>query len=102
MAKESILLEKALKSAGGLDEFKRKRDQFYHDLAYFDKKQEELIEKYNENWIAIYKSEVVAHRKGYNDILTQIEKMGLPEEQLVIKFISSRDVIALYTGQWER
>lgn len=91
------ILEKVLKSAGGLEEFKQKRDQFSHDLAYFDKNQGKLLEIYNENWVAVYKSEVVAHSKRYNDILAQIEKRGLPEEQLVIKFISSREVIALYT-----
>jgi len=93
------LLEKALKAAGGLEEFKRKRDQFSHDLAYFDKNREKLLEIYDENWIAVYESEVVAHSKRYNDMLAQIEKKGLPEEQLVIKYLSSREVITLYPEQ---
>lgn len=90
------LLEKALQSAGGLEEFKQKRDQFNNDLAYFDKNQKKFLESYDENWIAVYNSKVVAYSKHYYNMLAQIEKGGFPDGQLVIKYMSKRDIIALY------
>lgn len=93
------LLEKALKSVGGLDEFKRKREQFSRDLAFIDENRDKLLENYNENWVAIYNSEVVAHGKDYNNVLSQLEKKGMPVGQIPIKFLSTHKVFALYLTQ---
>ena len=92
----SGLLDKALQSAGGPEEFKRKMDRFSQDLAFIDGKRSELLKLYDENWIAVYKSEVVAYGKHYNDVLAQVEKKGLSTEQTVIKFLSSREVVTLF------
>lgn len=90
------LLDEALKSAGGLEEFKRKRDQFSRDLAFIDENRDKLLEDYEENWVAVYESKIVAHGKHYNNVLSQLERSDLLEEQVVIKFLSSREGITLY------
>lgn len=92
----TTLLEKALKSAGGLGEFKRRKDQFGRDLAYVDTNRDKLLEIYNEKWIAVYQSELISHGKNYHNVLAEVKRKGLPEEQVVIKFLSSREVITLY------
>ena len=90
------LLEKALKSAGGLEEFKRKSDQFSRDLAFIDENRDKLLKDYDEKWVAVYESKVVAYGKHYNNVLSQLERNDLSEEQVVIKFLSSREAITLY------
>lgn len=92
----SSLLNKALQSAGGHEEFKRKMAQFSEDLAFIEKNRGKLLELYDENWIAVCKSEIVTHSKNYDDVLMQIEQKGLPKEQVVIKFLSSRKVVTLF------
>lgn len=92
----SGLLDKALESVGGLEEFKRKMQQFSQDLAFIDEKRDKLLKLYDENWIAVYKSEVVAHSKDYSDVLAQVREKGLSTEQVVIKFLSSRKVVTLF------
>lgn len=93
------LLKQALKSVGGLEEFKRKRDQFSRDLAFFDENRDKLLEDYKQRWVAVYESEIVAHSKHYNNVISQLERSDLPVEQLVIRFISAHKVMALYPKQ---
>lgn len=91
------LLEKALKSAGGLEEFKRKRDQFGRDLAFINENIDKLLEDYGDSWVAVYDRKIIAHSKHYNNTLSQIQGRGLPVEQVVTRFLSGREVIALYS-----
>jgi len=92
----SGLLDKALESAGGLEEFRRKMAQFREDLAFIDDNRKELLKRHDENWIAVYKRKVVAHSEQYDDVITQINEKGLPNEEVVIKFLSSRKVVTLF------
>lgn len=96
------LLDKAIESAGGLEEFQKKMAQFRGDLAFIDDKREELLQRYDENWVAVYKHEVVAHGEQYDDVIAQIRKRGLPTDEVVIKFLSSRKVITLFQMRWGR
>ncbi len=93
------LLEKALNSAGGLEEFKRKRDQFSRDLAFIDENRDKLLEDYGENWVAVYELKVIAHGKHYNNVLSQLERNNMPVGQIPIRYLSKHKVFALYPRQ---
>jgi len=93
----NIALERALESVGGLEEFKRRREQFSQDLAFIQKNKDELLEKYNETWIAVHKSNVVAHGKDYNNVLSQLERQNMPVGEIPIRFLSAHKVLALYS-----
>jgi len=93
------LLEKVIESAGGLEEFKRKREQFRQDLAFIEENKEKLLEDYDENWIAAYKSKIVAHGKDYNSVLSYLQKNNMPIDQIPIRYISKHKVFALYFMQ---
>jgi hypothetical protein len=92
----SGLLEKALESAGGLGEFQKRMARFRGDLAFIDEKREELLKLYDEKWIAVYKRKVVARGDKFDDVVAQIETKGLPRDEVVIKFLSSRKVLYLF------
>jgi hypothetical protein len=90
------LLEKALKSVGGVEESKRKREEFRRDLAFIEENREKLLKDHNESWVAVYNSEVVAHGKDYNNVLSQLERRGMPVGQIPIRYLSEHKVFALY------
>jgi hypothetical protein len=90
------LLEKAIESVGGAEEFRRKREEFRRDLIFIEENIEKLVEDYNEKWVAVYNSEVVAHGRNYRNILFQLEKRGMPIDQIPIRYLSRRKVFALY------
>ena len=90
------LVEKALKAVGGIEASKRKRKEFRRDLAFIEKNREKLLKDYNERWIAAYKAEIIAHSKDYDDVLSQLERSGMPVGQIPIRYISKHKVFALY------
>lgn len=93
------ILAKVLESAGGEEEFDRKRQQYTSDLAYFENNQKQLLKNHDDNWVAIYGNKVVAYSKNYDALITQLKKEGIPENEAVIKFVCSRDIIALFIKQ---
>lgn len=90
------LLDKALKSVGGAEESRRKREEFRRDLAFIEENREKLLEDYNERWVAVYKSKVVAHGRSYNNVLSQLERGDMPVGQIPIRYLSKHKVFALY------
>jgi hypothetical protein len=90
------LLEKALKSVGGVEEFRRKREEFRRDLAFIEENKETLLKDYNESWVAVYNSKVVAHGKDYDNVLSELERKGMPVDQIPIRYLSEHKVFALY------
>jgi len=93
------LLQKALESVGGLEKYKEIRRQFSEDLAFIDDNRDKLLEEHNETWIAVYKSQIIAHGKNYNNVLSQIEKQDLPAGQVPIRYLSTHKVFTLYHRQ---
>ena len=93
------LLQKALKSVGGLEKYKEIRRQFSEDLAFIDDNRDKLIEEYNETWIAVYKSQIIAYGKDYKNVLSRVEKQNLPAGQVPIRYLSTHKVFTLYHRQ---
>jgi len=96
MATGGRLLERALDAAGGKKAFDRKFRQYGESVAFIDKNREELLKKYDENWVAVYEATVVAHSKKYEDLEEELRKQGLPVEEVVIKFLTSRKMLTLF------
>lgn len=90
------LLERALKSVGGVEESRRQREEFRQDLAFIEENREKLLEDYNESWVAVYKSKVVAYGKNYNNVLSQLKRNDMPVGQIPIRYLSKHKVFALY------
>lgn len=90
------LMQKALESVGGLEKYREIRKQFSEDLAFIDDNRDKLLEDYNEYWLAVYKSQIIAHGKNYNNVLSQVEKRDLPVGQVPIRYLSKRKVFTLY------
>lgn len=96
MATSGRLLDRALKAAGGREAFDRKFRQFKESNAFFEANREKLLKKYDGNWVAIYNAALVAHGKEYDDVATKIRQEGLPIEDVVIKFLTSAEMLTLF------
>ncbi|MFC2018623.1 DUF5678 domain-containing protein [Chloroflexota bacterium] len=86
----------ALKSIGGKKELQRQFRQYSLSVNYIDRDRRKLLRNYDNKWVAVYDSKLVAHGKTYNDVIKTIGKKGLPIGQVALKFISSRRRMTLY------
>src|SRR5437660_11222961 len=46
-----------------------------------------LLKKYPKRWIAIYKGKVQADAPGFDEILVSVDKLGIPRDGVVIRFV---------------
>jgi len=96
MTTSGRLLDKALHAIGGREAFDRQFRQYQESIAFIDKNREELVKEYDGKWIAVYNSKVIAHGKSYRTVANKIQEEGLPIEEVVIKFLTSRKVLTLF------
>jgi len=96
MATGGRLLDRAVKAAGGREAFGRKFRQYRESVFFIDRNREELLRQYDGNWVAVYNCEVVAHAKKYQDVAEKVRQGGLPIEEVVIKFLTSKRVLTLF------
>jgi ribosomal protein L20 len=90
-----ILLNKALESIGGEKEFLRKSEQYGKSLAYFKSNREKLLRDYDEQWIAIYNSEVIAHGGKWESVIRAVEEAKLPDDEVLFEYLSNEKTILL-------
>lgn len=86
----------ALRSIGGRKEFQRQFRQYSQSVDYIDRYRRELLKDYDNQWVAVYESKVIAHSKKYDDMVRIIARKKLPIGQVALKHLSSRRRITLY------
>ena len=86
----------ALKSIGGIQELQRQFRQYSQSVDYIDRDRHKLLKDYDNHWVAVYDSRVIAHSKRYNDVVKAIAKKKIPLGQVALKHLSSRRRITLY------
>ena len=96
MATSGRLFNMALEAAGGREAFDRKFRQYKESTSFIDRNREELLKEYDGNWVVVYNAKVVAYGKEYEDVASEIHQKGLPIENVVIKFLSSKEMLTLF------
>lgn len=86
----------ALKSIGGIQELQRQHRQYSQSIDYIDRDRLNLLKSYDNHWVAVFDSKVIAHSLKYDDVLKAIEKKKIPLNQVALKHLSSRRRITLY------
>ncbi len=93
----SNMLEKVIKYVGGRCEFERKHQQYTDDLAFFEKNFINWADKHDNEWVAIYNERLVGHSKKYETLAKIItERKKLPINEVVVKFLTTRQVTTLF------
>jgi hypothetical protein len=90
------LIQAAVNSTGGKEQFARQYQQYNGSVLFIDEHRQELLKKHDDEWIAVYNSEVVANSKKYDVLRRKITRLKLPIKEVVIKFLSSRKIVTLF------
>lgn len=96
MTSSNTLLGRALKSAGGEREFRRKTKLYSDSLDFFESHREELLQNYNEHWVAILGSEIVGYDKSLKGLIYKLGKANMNVEEVLIEFLSAKQMITLF------
>ena len=54
------------------------------------------MENYNEHWIAILGSEIVAYDKSLKGLMYKLGKANMNVEEVLIEFLSTKKMITLF------
>lgn len=72
-------------------------ERYRNDALYFEEHRQELLERYPEQWVAVYNREVAGTAKRLPQLLRQLEKHGLPRADVFIEHISAKDDLLILT-----
>lgn len=60
---------------------------FRKSAKVLSSQRDRLIDKYAKQWIAVYRTKVVANGRTIQSVLDQVDRQKLPREQVIVRFI---------------
>ena len=96
MAVDGVLTDRAIKSAGGLEEFKRQSKRYADNARFLESCKTELTKTHDKTWVAVYNSALVGYNKSLPELSKELDKAGVPADEVLIQFISSENILTLY------
>lgn len=69
--------------------------RFQRDTAYYEQHREELLEKYPEQWVAIFNEQVVGASPDFYALLDGLQAKGVPVGQALVEFVTREDVLLI-------
>ena len=70
-------------------------ERFRSDAEYYDQHREELLQRYPECWVAIYRHEVVGAAKNIKPLVKQLERRGIPPGDVFRKYVTDKDELLI-------
>ena len=78
-----------LKQMGGAQEIHIGLRQFTSRVRAFDAQRVQLTKKYPNKWIAMYNGEVAATADSLENLLKEMDRLGIPREESIVKFMDT-------------
>ena len=78
-----------LKQMGGAQEIHFGLRQFTSRVRVFDAQRVQLTKKYPNKWIAMYNGEVDATADSLENLLKEMDRLGIPREESIVKFMDT-------------
>ena len=69
--------------------------RFHMDTQYYEAHREELLERYPEQWVAIYDKQVVGTAPDFDQLLDGIESRGMSVGQVLVQHLSRKDELLI-------
>ena len=78
-----------------MDEFRKEFQRFQGDIDYFEAHQQELLERYPEEWVAIFDGRVVGNSHDVRQLLQCLEERGVPIEKAVLRHLTVKEDVLI-------
>lgn len=90
-----VYARKAIDLAGGAEEMRRKSERYYANFQFGEENKADLIKEYDNHWVAIFDTSVIAHGNKLNDLMQTICKKNIPLDEVFVEYFSSKDSLTL-------
>ena len=67
--------------------------RFHQDVLYVEAHYEQLLKQYPEQWVAIFNQQVVGASPNLEQLLDELQAMGIPPGQGFVEHLTTEDVI---------
>lgn len=76
----------------------RELERFRRDTAYYERHREELLEQYPEQWVAIFKEQVVGAAPEFDQLLDRLQGRGIPVGQALVEHLTRKDELLILSA----
>jgi len=63
-------------------------DRMQRDLEFLSTSRDQLVAKYDEQWVAIFNEAVVAHAHEVEQLVAQLRDQGISPDQLIVDYLT--------------
>jgi hypothetical protein len=78
-----------------MEEIQRKLEHFHRDVEYYEAHQEEFLDLYPEQWVAVFSEQVVGACPDYERLLDELQENGVPLSSVYIQLATNKDEILI-------
>jgi len=82
-------MQSMVSKVGGEETIELRIRRFEEDFQYLQSLWPELMNKYLNQWIAVYEKSLVAHGKSISKLRKKLSSKGIPQSEAVIDYIAS-------------
>jgi hypothetical protein len=72
--------------------------RFQRDLDYYEAHRQELLERYPEQWVAIFEEQVAAADPDVDRLLETLRQRGVPTQEAVVEHVTAQDDLLILPG----
>jgi hypothetical protein len=69
--------------------------RFHQDVENYETNREDLLDEYPEQWVAIFREQVVAADPDYDRLLDQVEEKGIRVGKVFIQQVTAKDELLI-------
>jgi|GEM_PF-946327 len=82
-------LDKLSEEMGGKEKIQEDLARHSRDFDFFEHHSKELLEKYPDEWVAVYDIKVVDTDKDFLVLLARLKEKGIPTNKTIIHFMDT-------------
>ena len=82
-------VQNLVSNAGGEEAIELRIRRFEEDFQYLQSLWHELMNKYLNQWVAVYDKSLVAHGKNMSELRKKLSSKDIPQNEAVIDYIAS-------------
>ncbi len=78
-----------------MHEHVKELQRFQKDIDYFELHQRELLQRYPDEWVAIFNGRVVGDNPDVEPLLRSLEERGVPIDKTLLRHLAAKEDVLI-------